>query len=146
MAEKEEEAETLAALKRAVQQIDGRYWQCHYEKLRALKGSAGSSSGNKSSSSSGSNVKPKSGSTPALSGGSLAQSSNQKPNQSKGSTLSSSSHCPNTQRTYTDKLGKNSKLTQAKKNRWKRFNLCMFCGGNHSLADCQKHSTTEAKG
>ena len=39
---------------------------------------------------------------------------------------------------YTNVLGPDSKLTQKERDRQKKFNLCMLCGGKHKIEDCDK--------
>ncbi|SJL04330.1 uncharacterized protein ARMOST_07696 [Armillaria ostoyae] len=59
-----------------------------------------------------------------------------------GSTPKSSDSTPSgsacTPKPYADKLGKDGRLTQEEKDRRKKNNLCMFCGGKHKTDDCNK--------
>ena len=37
-------------------------------------------------------------------------------------------------------MGPDGKLTQAEKDRRKKFNLCSFCGGKHKFENCDKRN------
>ncbi|SJL14287.1 uncharacterized protein ARMOST_17743 [Armillaria ostoyae] len=41
---------------------------------------------------------------------------------------------------YADKLGKDGHLTQEEKDHCQKNNLCIFCGGKHSINDCDKRN------
>ena len=47
---------------------------------------------------------------------------------------------------FSDKLGKDGKLTQQERQRRFDNNLCMFCGGvGHTAKDCNKATSSAAK-
>ncbi len=63
------------------------------------------------------------------------------------SSDSNSSGSASNPKPYADKLGKDGCLTQEEKDRRRKNNLCMFCGGKHKTEDCNKRkATASAKG
>ncbi|SJL07237.1 uncharacterized protein ARMOST_10580 [Armillaria ostoyae] len=73
-------------------------------------------------------------------------SSSSSNSSASGSTLKTSDSTPSgsasTPKPYADKLGKDGHLTQEEKDRHKKNNLCMFCGGKHKTDDCNKRKAT----
>ncbi len=64
--------------------------------------------------------------------------------KSSNSNSSGSASNPNA---YADKLGKDGCLTQEEKDRHRKNNLCMFCGGKHKTEDWNKcKAAAPAKG
>ena len=136
------EARTLRELRKQVSELDNRYWQRHFERAREQKSHPSSDSKSKksnqsSNTSSSSNNKSNSSNS---SGGSVSGSGSGKPqsNSNSGSSNNSSNKKP-----YADKLGKDGKLNQAERDRRRKNNLCMFCGGNHKLEDCNKRKKAQ---
>lgn len=145
------EETTLVLFKAQVLRVDARYWRRQTEKKRE-QGHSGSSSG------SGGKGNDGKGGGSGNSGGSGKSSGSGKPksgnnsssnsNSSTSSSSSSSSSSSGNPKPWADKLGKNGKLTQAEKDRRKKNNLCMFCGGGkHSIDNCDKRkASNEARG
>ena len=130
----------LYQLRDLAQSLDARYWERKTERSRDPGAHRSSSSGNKSSSSNPSSQKPSASSS----------NSNQKSGNSGSSPSkpSSSSKSPaKTPKPYSDKLGKDGKLTAEERQRRFANNLCLFCGGSgHSASACPKKTSSAAKG
>ncbi|THU78113.1 hypothetical protein K435DRAFT_700781, partial [Dendrothele bispora CBS 962.96] len=142
-----QEANTLPELRKQVADLDNRYWQRHFERMREQKSSS-SSSDNKSKKKDNSSSTSKSNPTSSTSSPSSGNSSGNQSGSGKNTSGSSnSSSGNNSKKPYADKLGKDGKLTQAERERRKKFNLCAFCGGNHKIDDCNKRKKAqEARG
>lgn len=137
--------ETLEGLRNLAQSLDHRYWERKTEQARE-SGSSGGKSGAKSpdsklkSSGSGSSSHQPSGNQSSGTSGNRSSG-----NSSGKSSSSSSSKTP--AKSYSDKLGKDGKLTQEERQRRFANNLCLFCGASgHKLNDCPKKNSTAAKG
>src|SRR3984957_294083 len=126
--------DTLSQLRLMAQSIDGRYWEREEETRRERnlqpsekkpdKLSNQQSSSNNSKKDSKNNAKKN-------------QSSNQR---------SSSSNSKKKNPDFSDKLGKDGKLTQAERTRRFNNNLCLFCGGvGHTAKECPKSSSSATK-
>ncbi|KAL7281616.1 LOW QUALITY PROTEIN: hypothetical protein ACG7TL_004933 [Trametes sanguinea] len=129
---------TLTALRDLAQSIDNRYWERKAEQSRE---SGGSKSGHKSSSDSKSGSSNKSSNTSATqtnSGSTPSKSTN------SGSTPKTPAKTP--AKPYSDKLGKDGKLTPEERQQRFANNLCLFCGGaGHSASACPKKSSSASK-
>ena len=137
------EARTLRELRKQVSELDNRYWQRHFKRAREQKSHPSSDSKSKksnqsSNTSSSSNNKSNSSNS---SGGSVSGSGSGKPQSNSNSGGSNNSS--NNKKPYADKLGKDGKLNQAERDRRRKNNLCMFCGGNHKLEDCNKRKKAQ---
>ncbi|KAL7281329.1 hypothetical protein ACG7TL_004638 [Trametes sanguinea] len=125
---------TLMALRDLAQSIDNRYWEHKAEQSRE-------SGGHKSSSNSKSGSSNKSGNTSVTqtnSGSTPCKSTN------SGSTPKTLAKTP--AKPYSDKLGKDGKLTPEEHQRCFPNNLCLFCGGTgHSASACPKKSSSASK-
>ena len=76
------------------------------------------------------------------SSGSKSDDPSSQPNNSGQKADNTSSPGPD----YSDKLGKDGKLTDEERQRRFANNLCLFCGGaGHSARDCTKKSFATAK-
>ncbi|KAJ8082523.1 hypothetical protein PM082_008378 [Marasmius tenuissimus] len=75
-------------------------------------------------------------------------SSNSSGNKSNANSNSGSNLTSNTTNPVAQYLGKDGKLKPEEKERQKKNNLCMFCGGKHKTDDCRKRSAagSQAKG
>ncbi|KAK7451755.1 hypothetical protein VKT23_012434 [Stygiomarasmius scandens] len=123
------EACTLCKLRKQVSKLDNCYWQHHFECAREQKL-------HPSSSSTSSSFNNKSNSVNSSGG-----SSSSKPQSN--SNYGGSNNSSNNKKPYADKLGKDGKLNQAERERRRKNNLCMFCGGNHKLDDCNKRKKAQ---
>ncbi|THU96550.1 hypothetical protein K435DRAFT_597751, partial [Dendrothele bispora CBS 962.96] len=133
----------LLELRKQVADLDNRYWQRHFERMREQK-STSSSSDNKSKKKDNSSTTSKPNPTSSISSPSSGNSSGNQSGSGKNTSGSSnSSSGNNSKKPYADKLGKDRKLTQAERERRKKFNLCAFCGGNHKIDDCNKRKKAQ---
>ena len=108
------------------QELDTHYWTQRTKISRESRDTKYSGSSN--------NLKPK---------GSNSSASGSTPK----STDSNSAGSTSAPKPYADKLGKDGRLTQEEKDRCKKNNLCMFCGGKHKTDDCNKRkAAASAKG
>ncbi|KAJ8457683.1 hypothetical protein ONZ51_g11379 [Trametes cubensis] len=116
--------ETLVALRDLAQSIDNRYWE---RRAEVSRDSGFSKSGNKPSSD------PK--------------SSNSGNNRTPGLRRSPPKTPKAPAKTYSDKLGKDGKLTPEERQRRFANNLCLFCGGaGHTASACPKKTSAATKG
>ena len=132
--------ETLVALRDLAQSIDNRYWE---RKAEVSRDSGSSKSGNKpSSDSKSSNSGNKSASNNS------GQASSSTPSKSNSGSSSKSPKTPKAPaKTYSDKLGKDGKLTPEERQRRFANNLCLFCGGaGHTASACPKKTSAATKG
>ncbi len=104
------------------QELDAHYWTQRTKISRENWENKSSGSYSNNPKSKGSNSNPSS-----LTSGSAPKSSN-----------SNSSGSASNPKPYADKLGKDGRLTQEEKDRHRKNNLCMFCGGKHKTEDCNK--------
>ena len=128
--------ETLEGLRNLAQSLDHRYWERKAEQSRDHNKSGKSAnkperSDNKpptpQKSSAPSGLQPPSSSKPTPSGNNSARTSKEK-------------------KPYSDKLGKDGKLTQEERQRRFANNLCLFCGGpGHTAGACPKKTSSAAK-
>ena len=140
--------DNLNDLRNLAQQLDYRYWERKAERSRDNSTSTKSNT-NKSTSSasdnrsdSRSNNSNNSNRQQQKSSGSKSDNSSSKSNNSGSKTDNKSSPKP----AYSDKLGKDGKLTNEERQRRFANNLCLFCGGaGHSARDCTKKSSSAAK-
>src|SRR6202041_2197281 len=127
--------DTLSQLRLMAQSIDGRYWEQEEETQQERNSQP-------------SEKKPKKSSNQQSSSNNSKKDSknNAKKNQSsnQGSSLSNSEK---KNLDFSDKLGKDGKLTQAKCTcRFNNNNLCLFCGGvGHTAKECPKSSSSATK-
>ena len=129
---------TLAGLRKLVQAIDSRYWECKAEVSRETTASGSSSHKNENKSSD---------NTKSDKSKSSSQSTQKSSNQSSGSSQSkgSSSEPKKSNPNLSSKLGKDGKLTQQERQRRLDKNLCLFCGApGHMAKDCQKCASAKA--
>ncbi len=113
------------------QELDACYWTRRTEISRENRENKPSGSYSNNPKSKGSSSNPSS-----LTSGSAPKSSD-----------SNSSGSASNPKPYADKLGKDGRLTQEEKDRRRKNNLCMFCGGKHKTEDCNKcKATTSTKG
>jgi hypothetical protein len=148
---------TLAAYRAKVLEIDNRYWRREEEKKREVARTSGGGSGGKTSSpqkKGSSNSSSQNTSSQGSGSNSNNQGSGQKKpwnNKSSGSSGSSSgnksgsSNSAGAPKPYANLLGPDGKLTQAERDRRKKFNLCMFCGGKHKAENCDKKKQSDSK-
>ena len=132
--------ETLVALRDLAQSIDNRYWE---RKAEVSRDSGSSKSGNQpSSDSKSSNSGNKSASNNS------GQASSSTPSKSNSGSSSKSPKTPKAPtKTYSDKLGKDGKLTPEERQRRFANNLCLFCGGaGHTASTCPKKTSAATKG
>ena len=128
---------TLSDLRKLIQAIDSRYWECKAEISRK---NASGTSGNKSEN--------KSDNSKTEKGKGSSKSRQKDSNSSSGSTSSkgSSSESKKSNPDLSSKLGKDSKLTPQERQCRLDKNLCLFCGASgHMDKDCPKSTSTAAK-
>ena len=125
---------TLAGTRIAAQSADQRYWARELERRRESHDhDHPKSSGKTKAKSSDSKPSGSSGSKP-------------KPTASSSRNTESSSSSSKPRPAYASKLGPDGKITPAEKERRRKENLCMYCGGKgHVAADCKKRPA-EASG
>ena len=145
-------ANTLDGVKLVARIIDGRYWKREAEKLRERERDkpSGSGGGNATGGQSG-NPKPsnrnsgkgsKSSNAPAPSStaataGNSGNNAGRSGNQGKGKAKSSDA--TPAARAYADKLDASGKIKQDERERRRKNNLCMYCGGKgHTADNCNK--------
>lgn len=152
------EPRDLTEYRNAVNLINKRYWQCEEEKKQdnlrnplskgGSGGKKGGNSGNSGRSGSSSNSNPSSSSFNQSSGQqgkkpnwSGNKNSNWKGNSGSGQSSGQSSNQSGSKlsppKPHTKHLGPNGKVKTEELERCKKFNLCRFCGGKHSLDDCE---------
>jgi hypothetical protein len=131
---------TLDEMKFLAHSIDSHHWERLHEKSQA--GRSKSDSHDKSDSKN--NKSDDKGKTPASSSNQSNQSKNKnKSNNNKPAKPASSS---GTSASITDKLGKDSKLTQEERQCRFDNNLCLFCGGTgHTAKNCPKSTSSASK-
>ena len=136
---------TLEEMKHLAHSIDSRHWERLREKSRAGK--------NKSDNQDKSDkhkTDDKSKNSPSTSGsGNTNSSKNNNSNNNNKSNNNKSGKAPSTSgssASFSDKLGKDGKLTQQERQRRYDNNLCLFCGGTgHTAKDCPKSSSSASK-
>ncbi|KAF8824319.1 hypothetical protein HHX47_DHR8000226 [Lentinula edodes] len=139
------EPATLADYRQEVLRIDNRYWKREETRKReagkpfvARNPKKGSSDFKTGSTNQQNNSQPSGSSAPftpkpkPFSGGKPQNSSNS--GQSGG------------QRPAFNHLGADGKVLPSEKERRMKNNLCLFCGGKHQIADCNKRKARESKG
>lgn len=123
----------LHTLRELAQSLDSRYWERRTEQLRE----SGTARTPKTSDSK--STPPRGGNNSGASGSASS---------APKATSTPTPRTPNkaTNKTYSDKLGKDGKLTQEERQRRFANNLCMFCGASgHIASACPKKSSSAAK-
>jgi len=143
----------LIGVKNVARLIDARYWKRETEKERERErerssGSGGSGGSGSNPSSGRTNNSPGSGHQQQQRGkkGKSPSGNNSSGNQSSGqqssgqrSSGNSSTQPERKKKPYADKLDSRGKIVQEERDRRKRLNLCMYCGGtNHTAENCKK--------
>ncbi|KAJ4465437.1 hypothetical protein C8R41DRAFT_781832 [Lentinula lateritia] len=136
---------TLADYRLEVLRIDNRYWKREAGKpFIAWNPKKGSSDFKTGSSNQHNNSQPSGSSAPSMpkpkpfSGG--------KPNNNGKPQNSSNSGQSGGQRPAFNHLGADGKVLPSERERRMKNNLCLFCGGKHQIADCNKRKARELKG
>ena len=146
----------LLGVKNVARLIDARYWKRETEKERERErerpsGSGGSGSnpssgrtnnpsgsGNQQQQQRGKKGKSPSGNNASGNHSSGQQSSGQQPSGQRPSG-NSPGQPPKKKKPYADKLDSRGKIVQEERDRRKRLNLCMYCGGSgHTAENCNK--------
>lgn len=130
--------DSILELRTLAQSLDARYWERKAEQSRETPSSSQPRSGGKPSSDSRPQQQKSSGTpTPSSSGSSSFP---------KSSTSTPKSTPKPAVKPYSDKLGKDGKLTNEERQRRFSENLCLFCGGpGHTATTCPK-KTSSTKG
>ncbi|CDO78108.1 hypothetical protein BN946_scf184638.g4 [Trametes cinnabarina] len=135
--------DTLEELCNLAQSLDHGYWECMAE--QAQESSEGSKSSSRTSGKSALESKSSSSSWPSQSSESTPFTSSSATPWTSSGTLKTPSK--QASKPYTDKLGKDSKLTQKEHQHRFANNLCLFCRGpGHVSAAWSKKTNTPAKG
>lgn len=153
---------TLLGVRLAAQKVDQRYWKRESEKKRAREREAASGGGGHGHSattpSASSNQKGggkksshqhnnKSGSSSGSGSGSSSSSGKPQGNSATSASSGSSASTSGTPKPYADKLDSSGHIKEAERERRRKNNLCMYCGGaGHKASDCKKRNKGNASG
>ena len=135
---------TLEAMKALAHSIDSRHWERLREKSR--HGKSKSDIPDKHDSKPPKSDNKTSAPTPSSSNSNNNSNSNNSKNGNKGNKPGKPASTSGSSTTFSDKLGKDGKLTQQERQRRFDNNLCLFCGGSgHTAKDCPKSSSSASK-